>query len=214
MPPILSIVGKSKAGKTTLLERLLSELKGRGYRLATIKHIPQGFELDEPGKDSWRLAQAGSDAVLMSSPQKVALIKRTEHDLSLDELSRLIGVDFDLILTEGFRGEGAPKIEVHRGELGPDLLCSPQELLAVSTDESLDLALPQYSSDDVRGLADLIEERFLQPRGDDVVLFINGCPIDLNPFVKDFIIKTLLGMVSALKGVGDVRALDISIRRA
>ena len=71
MIPVVSIVGKSKAGKTALIESLVAELKQRGYRVATIKHSPEGFELDQPGKDSWRHVQSGSDAVIISSPQKL-----------------------------------------------------------------------------------------------------------------------------------------------
>ncbi len=67
MPPIVSVVGKSKSGKTTLIEKLIQELKSRGYRVATIKHIPQGVSFDEPGKDSWRHLQAGSEAASFSS---------------------------------------------------------------------------------------------------------------------------------------------------
>jgi len=100
MIPIISIVGKSEVGKTTLLERLIAELKGRGYRIGTIKHDTHGFEIDKPGKDSWRHARAGSDAVLISSSEKLALIKRVDRERTLDELLAYMG-DVDLVLTEG-----------------------------------------------------------------------------------------------------------------
>src|SRR3972149_7687440 len=101
MTPVVSIVGKSNVGKTTLLERLVVEIKRRGYCVATIKHDVHGFDIDKPGKDSWRHAQAGSDAVVISSPQKLALIKKVDHDSSLDEILQLVGPHFDIILTEG-----------------------------------------------------------------------------------------------------------------
>ncbi|MCK4242893.1 MAG: molybdopterin-guanine dinucleotide biosynthesis protein B, partial [Dehalococcoidia bacterium] len=85
MPPVISIVGKSKSGKTTLIERLVAELKRRGYRVATIKHSPKGFELDQPGKDSWRHAQSGSDAVVVSSRQRLAMILPQDHDATIEE---------------------------------------------------------------------------------------------------------------------------------
>ncbi|MBE0416064.1 MAG: molybdopterin-guanine dinucleotide biosynthesis protein B, partial [Dehalococcoidia bacterium] len=135
MPPVVSIVGKSKAGKTALVERLVAELKGRGYRVATVKHNPQDFELDQAEKDSWRHAQAGSDAVVISSPQKLALIKHQDHDASIQEILHLLGEGFDIVITEGFRRGHAPKIEVHRKELAEGLLCSPAELFAIVTDE-------------------------------------------------------------------------------
>ncbi|GAH07037.1 unnamed protein product, partial [marine sediment metagenome] len=73
MPPIISIVGKSKAGKTTLIERLVGELKSRGYQVATIKHAPEGVTFDEPGKDSWRHIQAGSDVTAICSSNEIVV---------------------------------------------------------------------------------------------------------------------------------------------
>lgn len=164
MPPVVSIVGKSKAGKTTLVERLVAELKGRGYRVATVKHNYQDFELDRPGKDSWRHAQAGSDAVVISSPHKLALIKPQDHDASLEEILHLLGQDFDIVLIEGFHRGNAPKIEVHRKGLDEGLRCTLEELLAIVTDEPVEADLPQFSLEDVSEIADLIEERLMAKR--------------------------------------------------
>ena len=80
MTPLVCIVGESGSGKTYIVERLVAGLKGLGYRVATIKHSAHGFELDRPGKDSWKHAQAGSDAVVLSSPEELALIKKVDHD--------------------------------------------------------------------------------------------------------------------------------------
>lgn len=215
MPPILSIVGKSNVGKTTLLEKLIAELKRRGYRLATVKHDVHGFDMDQPGKDSWRHAQAGADAVVVSSPQKLALLQKTDHDASLDELARLLGESYDLILTEGYKQSSAPKIEVHRKAAGQGgLLCSPQELVAVATDEPLEALVPQFSLEDAAGLASLIEERFLsRPRQEWTTLYVNGAQIPLTPFVQEILRETTLGLVSTLRGVDRVETLELSFRR-
>ncbi len=214
MRPIISIVGKSKAGKTTLLEGLIIELERRGYKVAVIKHAGDDFELDKVGKDSWRLSQAGSGVVAVSSPHKLVVIKQVEHDQSPRELSGFIGWDYDLILTEGFRQSNNPKIEVHRKEQGKELLCPPQQLLAVVTDEPLDVDVPQFSADEIQRLADLIENRLqAEGREDDVDLFVNDVPISLNPFINNLLAKTLLAMVSALKGVKQVESLHIWLRR-
>ena len=213
MPVVISIVGRSSSGKTTLLEKLIGGLKRRGHSLATIKHSVSGFDLDQPGKDSWRLGEAGSGAVVLSSPQRIALIKPVDREASLEELLYLVGGDFDLVLTEGFKSSSTPKIEVHRKELG-GLLCSPEELFAVVTDEPLDIAVPQFSPGEVEALADLVEKRFLALREvEETLLIINDTPIPLNPFVKSVIHKTLLGMVSVLRGAEEVRSLRISLRR-
>ena len=202
MRPIISIVGKSKAGKTTLLEGLIIELKRRGYKVAVIKHAGDDFELDKVGKDSWRLSQAGSEVVAVSSPHKLAVIRAVGRELGPRELSGFIGWDYDLILTEGFRQSSFPKIEVHCKEQGEGLLCPLQQLLAIVTDEPLDVDVPQFSRDEIQGLADLIENRLqAQRREDDIELFVNDVPIPLNPFLSTFMAKTLLAMVSALKMV-------------
>jgi len=159
--PIVSIVGKSQSGKTVLIEQLIAEFKRRGYKVAALKHSRGGMEIDQPGKDSWRFAQAGSDAVLFSSPGKLAFVKSLDHELDIEEIMPLIGPEFDLVLVEGFRESKTPKIEVHRKELGDDLLCSPEELSAIVTDGSLDTDIAQLPWGDAVAVADFIEKNFV-----------------------------------------------------
>lgn len=159
--PIICIVGRSNVGKTTLLEKLIPALKQRGYRVATIKHHSHpGFELDRPGKDTWRHAQAGSDHVVIAAPDKVASIRRVEREPTLDEIVATIS-DVDIILTEGYKRSDKPKIEVVRAERGVEPICTPEELVAIATDVPVALAVPQFGLEDAEGLARLLEERFL-----------------------------------------------------
>jgi len=159
--PIVSIVGKSQSGKTVLMEQLIVEFKRRGYKVAALKHSRGGMEIDRPGKDSWRFTQAGSDAVLVSSPDKLAFIKNLNHDLSIEEIMPIVGLEFDLVLAEGFRKSKIPKIEVHKKGLGDDLLCSPDELSAIVTDGSLDTDITQLTWGDTVAVADFIEKNFM-----------------------------------------------------
>jgi len=212
MCSVVSIVGKSGVGKTGLVEKLIVEFKKRGYRVATVKHSPGGIDIDKPGKDSWKFAEAGSDAVVVSSPDRLVLVKRVEHDPNIEEILRVIGSDFDLALIEGFKNGKAPKIEVHRRELGSDLVCPSKVLSAIVTDESLDIGVPQFSVADISAIADFIEKEFILQSKSDTSLFINGKQVFIKPFVKDIITKALLAMVSTLKGVGEVRSLDISMK--
>ncbi len=211
--PVISIVGKSDAGKTTLLEKLIAELKKRGYRVGTIKHDTHGFEIDQPGKDSWRHAQAGSDVVMIASPSKLALIKRLENELTLDEVASYI-TDVDIILTEGYKRADKPKIEVHRKSVGGELLCSPQELLAVVTDEPLNVPVPQFSFDEAEALVDLIERQILRKREFPLVSIIvdgRGVPV-FKDFTRQIVAKTVKGMLSALQGgVGRFISLKIDL---
>ena len=214
MSPIISIVGKSESGKTTLLEGLITKLKQRGYKVAVIKHAAEDFELDTVNKDSWRFSQAGSEVSAISSAQKLAVIKNLEHDLGPQELSQFIGSDYDLILTEGFKQSSHPKIEVHRKEQGKELLSQPEQLLAIVTDEPLNIAVPQFSRDEVPKIVDLIVNTMLdQRREDEVDLFINDAYIPINKPVKNLLFRTLVAMVSGLKGIKEVKSLRISLRR-
>ncbi len=161
--PILSIVGYSGSGKTTLLEKLIKELKRRGYRLAVIKHHHhRGLRLDEPGKDTWRFAQAGADHIVLAGPDRAAHLYTFEEEPALEELASGIQ-DVDLILTEGYKHADAPKIEIVRGQIKPDLISEPNDLVAVVSDQHLDLAVPQIELNDVGQLADFIQDRFLRP---------------------------------------------------
>ena len=160
--PVVTFIGKSGSGKTTLLEKLVTELKKRGYKLATVKHHShRGFAIDEPGKDSWRFAQAGSDHVVIASPDKIASYRKLERELSLDEI--VVGISgVDLILVEGYKQAEKPAIEILRAANSRELLGSREQRFAVAADFPLDLGVPQFSPDDIQAIADLIERRFLK----------------------------------------------------
>jgi len=161
LPPVVSVVGRSGSGKTVFLERLISELKRRGLKVGTIKHHLHDFEIDQPGKDSWRHARAGSDTVIISSPKKVALIKRLEDEMDIDQLVQDYMYDLDLVLTEGYKSRARRRVEVYRNERGGSLVSAPEELLAIVSDIGLDLEAPQFDLDDAAGVADLIIQRVL-----------------------------------------------------
>lgn len=212
MPPVVSIVGKSKSGKTTIMEKLIAELKSRGYRVATVKHAPQESSFDEPGKDSWRHTQAGSEAAVISSSNKLVLIKPTSGEASLEQIAYLLGEDYDIILTEGFRHGNAPKIEVHRRQAGPPL-ASVKKLIAIATDEPLETKTRQFSLEDTKGLADLLEKGFILPQRERLSLYVNHTPIKLSVFPRQIISNILLALASSLKGVKKVKSLDIFYRK-
>ncbi len=163
MVPIVSIVGKSDSGKTTLIEKLVPELVRRGYKVATVKHDVHGFDVDREGKDSWRHKKAGAHTVVISSPAKLALIRDVDHDADLTELRNQYIRDVDLILSEGFKKNHHPKIEVFRKEMHRDLLCTKEDnLVAIATNQPLPLDTPCFDLNDASGLVDLIEEKILK----------------------------------------------------
>ncbi len=163
--PAVSFVAGSGTGKTTLLEKVIVELKRRGWRIGALKHDARRFEIDHPGKDSWRFTAAGADTMLITSPEKLALVKRHPATPPVEELLATYFTDVDIVLTEGFKKSALPKIEVHRAERSTALLCRGEAndptLVAVASDEPLHLDVPVFDLNDAVAVADFIEKRFL-----------------------------------------------------
>lgn len=162
----LSFVAKSGTGKTTLLEKVITELKKKGYTVGAIKHDAHRFDIDHPGKDSWRLTAAGADTMLISSPEKLAMVKQHPASPPVEELLADYFGDCDIVLTEGFKKSGLPKIEVHRRERSETLLCRGEEhdltLIAVASDAPLELDVPVLDLNDPAAVAEFVEKRFLK----------------------------------------------------
>jgi len=204
IPPIVCFVGRSSVGKTTFLEKLLPELAGRGHRVGVVKHDVHGFELDQPGKDTWRLRQAGAQRVALSSPRQFALLGRVDHEIDLDTLAERYLGDVDIVLVEGYKRSKKPKIEVCRAARSGALLCTVEELAAVISDLRLDLPCPQFDLDDAAGVADLLEARFLgRPAPTraplQVSLRVDGREVALKPFVQEMLAGAVQGLLRALK---------------
>jgi molybdopterin-guanine dinucleotide biosynthesis protein B len=211
--PIISIVGKSNSGKTTLIEKLVPELTRRGHRIATVKHDVHGFELDREGKDSWRHKRAGAHTVVISSPDKIALIRDVEKDLNLEEIRERLIQDVDLILSEGYKKDVQPKIEVFRKEKHKKLLCAKKDhLVAIASNKIFNVGIPCFDLEDMNGLSKFIEKEFLQSRkAKKISLKVDGKQIPLSPFVKDILMKTIKGMLSSLKGCEISKRIDMHI---
>jgi molybdopterin-guanine dinucleotide biosynthesis protein MobB len=162
----VSFVAKSGTGKTTLLEKVIACLKERGYRVGVIKHDAHRFDIDHPGKDSHRLTAAGADTMLISSPEKLALIKKHLASPPIADLISSYFNDVDIVLTEGFKKSSMPKIELHRKERSSALLCRGEEndpmLIAVASDEQLELDVPLLDLNNAVEVAEFIEDRFLK----------------------------------------------------
>jgi molybdopterin-guanine dinucleotide biosynthesis protein B len=200
MIPIVSLIGSSSSGKTTLLEKLVVELKKDGLRVAVIKHAHNGdISFDKEGKNSHRLATAGAEEVIVSGPQEIVFMKKTDHDLSPGEISRFIGSEIDLILTEGFKDADTLKIELHRKALNTELLAKPEQLLAVVTDEQLNIQAPQFDAmkDNTIEIANLIEKWLSHQHQRENALVVNKELDEPDPFAQDNT-RTLEGILSSL----------------
>ena len=214
MLPIISIVGSSNSGKTTFLEKLIPELAARGYRVGAIKHDAHGFEMDREGKDTWRLRRAGARVIALSSPDQFASIRQTDEEMSLAEIAARFFWTEDILITEGFKRERFPKIEIFRSALKPNLVCGPgNNLIAVVSDDAVEVQVPRFSFADWRGIADFIEKRYLIGRKKRKMLVqLDGQQLPMKDFVEDFVFGGIKGMLSSLRGWEKPRTISIHIR--
>lgn len=166
MVPIIAIVGYSDAGKTTLVEKLVPELIKKGLRVGTVKHSDHEPEFDKEGKDSWRHFNAGADAVVVASSDKIAIIRKNECKLedSHGQLSFLSNylTDMDVIIVEGYKNSKFPKIEVYRSVINETPLCQNNTtIVAIVTDADIQVNVPRFGLEEIKKISDFIEEKFL-----------------------------------------------------
>lgn len=162
MPPVVSVVGASGSGKTTLLEKLIAELKRRGFKVGTVKHAGHHFDFDIEGKDTDRHMKAGADTVMIASTNQIAMIKNCPCN-SLNDIEMYFQ-DMDIVITEGYKKESRPKIEIHRKATNkaPIFKDRPENnLIAFVTDADFETQVEKFGLDDILALADFIEKRYL-----------------------------------------------------
>lgn len=155
---VFGIAGYSGSGKTTLLEKLIPCLTGRGLKVSVIKHTHHGFDIDRPGKDSYRHREAGANEVMLACGVRWALMKelREAPEPGLEELLARLE-PCDLVLVEGFKQEPIPKVEVFRPANGkPPLFPGRPDVVAVATDAVFDGPLPRLPLDDADAIARFI----------------------------------------------------------
>lgn len=212
MLPIVCIVGHSGSGKTTLIEALLGELRRRGRRVAVFKHTSKAFDMDRSGKDTWRYARAGCESLAIVGPHGSAVLKSGLREGALEEALVVAGIDADIVLVEGLHDSPWPKIEVSRGGEDRGLRCRPEELLALVGDGEPAAGCRRYSPDDTGPIADLIEATAAGQAAGGATLLVNGAHVPLGSFTQRIVSRTILGLISALKGIGRIRTASVWIR--
>ena len=165
--PILSFVGRSNSGKTTLIERVIPELVRNGYKVATVKHAGHGFDLDTEGKDSWRHKLAGASSVIVMSKSSLAMFTDVSDQMKVEEVrDRHLDSTYDLIIAEGWRGEDYPKIVVVRDQVG-EVPVSTDGLLGVVSNNPVETQVPLLDPDDIPAVAARIMRHFPRRLRDD-----------------------------------------------
>jgi len=172
--PLVGFAAFSGTGKTTLLLKLLPLLKGAGLRIAVVKHAHHAFEMDQPGKDSYRLRTAGADEMLVAGRCRIGWIRECPDHQQEPGLTEVLSVlepeRLDLVLVEGFKGERFPKIELHRPAMGrPLFFPTDPSIVAIATDEG-ELAfdpggLPHLSINDPAGIAEFVLQFICRDKG-------------------------------------------------
>ncbi|WP_299865584.1 molybdopterin-guanine dinucleotide biosynthesis protein B [uncultured Roseobacter sp.] len=155
---LYGVVGWKNAGKTGLMERLVTEIAGRGFSVSTVKHAHHVFDVDQPGKDSYRHRQAGATEVLLASRKRFALMHelRDVSEPTLEDLLRKLS-PVDLVLIEGYKRDAHPKVEAHRAETGNPLIAPDDPTIrAVASDTALTLDRPVFNLNDTAAIADFI----------------------------------------------------------
>jgi molybdopterin-guanine dinucleotide biosynthesis protein MobB len=155
---LYGVVGWKNAGKTGLMERLVQEITGRGFTVSTVKHAHHTFDVDQPGKDSYRHRNAGATEVLLASRNRFALMHelRNEAEPCLEDLLAHLA-PVDLVLIEGYKRDAHPKVEAHRAETGNPLIAPGDDTIrAVASDTALSLDRPVFDLNDTAAIADFI----------------------------------------------------------
>lgn len=162
----VSFVAKSGTGKTTLMEKVISELRTRGYKVGALKAVSHEFDIDRPGKDSFRLAAAGAEATMICSAEKLAFVQVQSEVPDVEKLLSQYFKDLDIVLVEGYKSGPLPKIEIYRQGYTDSLLCCDNENLssyiAVASDCSLALPLPLLDLNNQSEVTDFLIARLLQ----------------------------------------------------
>ncbi|PPD59111.1 molybdopterin-guanine dinucleotide biosynthesis protein B [Dehalogenimonas etheniformans] len=210
--PVIAFVGRSDSGKTTLLEKIIPELKSRGYRVATIKHVPGHLVEPAEERDTTRHLAAGSNTSVINSPEKLIFVKKQSSESTLLNIAWSLDEDFDIILAEGFKNSPVPKILVHRLEAG-----SPPESLnrvvAVVSDESVALDVRRFGLEDVSAIADFLVETVINPSRSRVDLRVNGERVALSNYPAEIIAAVMETMAKTLKGVAGVKDLEFRLKK-
>ncbi len=215
MPLIISMVGFSNSGKTTLLEKMIPLLKAEGYSVGIVKHTEHNFPLEQPGKDSYKFGQAGAEGVALVGSGQIGFLGKLDETepLILDRIEQSFFFGRDIILTEGFKKGGKPKIAVLTKGKEEELLKEIDGSIVATVGEvPVRADLPHFKPDDPEGLVKILVDRFLKDRKKPSIrVILDGKNIPLSQFVQEMVQSSIRGLLSPLKGFKESRNIEVKI---
>ena len=207
---IISFTGDSETGKTTIITRLTEELKKRGYKVGCIKHCPNGFDLDHPGKDSYQFMESGAYGVVLHSPDRVGLVKFTDGTVELKELAADHFMDADFVLAEGFKEAK----EIKKIELLRKGVCEKPKLKdAIAIFAGFDIKTKKlvFHPDDIKGIVNFLEK--MREKEERIIkVKVNDEDLPLKPIIRSIIRNTIAGLTEPLKRKDKIiKRIDINM---
>ena len=212
MPPVVAIVGYSNSGKTRVASSLIRSFSGQGYRVAAVKHCPHGHDIERGGSDTDRLSKAGAVAVTASSPGKLTRVERVNGDSRLESIVSALDNGIDIVVAEGFKTSGIPKVLVLDSSPSPT---GVKNIVAIVSDAPGPWKLPTYSFNALDMLADQLRKLFLEAAPPLVLvsLQVNGSHVPLKAYPSRVLAGMVAGFVSSLNGVpAELRDVQITVQ--
>lgn len=216
MVPIVTIIGSSGSGKTIFIEKLIRQLKLSELRIGALKHTSHTFDIDSPGKDSFRLKESGSDIGGIFSPESFVTIRDLTQDVDVERIIFDHFFDTDLVLIEGFKKSSYPKILVVGSDPEKELASyKKDDLLAVVGDTKISDDIRFFSRYDIKGVAAFLKGEFIEKnKGDNIDLFVNSRHIRLNDYLRKLLKNLMTGILKSLKGVeGEIKEISVKYRK-
>jgi len=217
MIPVISVVGSAKSGKTFFIEKLVSELRRRKYKIGAVKHTSHSFEIDKPGKDSYRLKECGSSIGGIFSNDKIMIVKDLEEGEGIVKLVFEYFYDMDLGLIEGYREYKLPKILILASDEVEKEISNfnRDEIIAVIGTGKINTDLNYFGRYEIKRVADFIEKNYIKiyKEKEAVDLFVNGDQVILKDYLEKLVGNVIVGIVKSLKGgEKDIESIEIKYK--
>lgn len=214
MPCIVSVVGYKKSGKTTLVEKMIPIIRSKGYKLGVLKFTGEGLPVEAEGKDTARFRAAGAEMVGLCGEDHFSLFQAGEPPaLPLDRLAAFFFPEAHMVLTEGFKKQGFPKIALLSEGQEEKLLAEVRGVvLATVGPRPFRENLPHFQPEEAERIVEMLERRFLKDRREPRIrVWLDGKRIPMKDFVQDIIMQGIMGMLGTLRGYLPASRVDITL---